>query len=122
MAVIDGVIGYTGSQNIADASFAPKPMFAPWVDCMLRIQGPVVWDLQTIFVCDWYLDTGEPLEKLLTKDTGEVEDGVTLQILPTGPANDNEALQQLALSAFHHAREELILTTPYDRSRRCWHR
>jgi len=113
LAVIDGVIGYTGSQNIADASFAPKPKFAPWVDCMLRIQGPVVWDLQTIFVCDWFLDTGESLEVLLTKDTGEVEDGVTLQILPTGPANDNEALQQLLLSAFHHAREELILTTPY---------
>ena len=113
LAVIDGVIGYTGSQNIADASFAPKPMFAPWVDCMLRIQGPVVWDLQTIFVCDWFLDTGEPIESLLSKDTGEVDAGVTVQILPTGPANDNEALQQLALSAFHHAREELILTTPY---------
>ncbi|MEE8468387.1 MAG: phospholipase D-like domain-containing protein, partial [Planctomycetota bacterium] len=89
LAIIDGVIGYTGSQNIADASFAPKPMFAPWVDCMLRIQGPVVWDLQTIFVCDWFLDTGEPIESLLTKDTGEVDDGVTVQILPTGPANDN---------------------------------
>jgi cardiolipin synthase len=113
IAVIDGVIGYTGSQNIADASFAPKPRFAPWVDCMLRIEGPVVWDLQTIFVCDWFLDSGEPLEDLLTKDTGDVDDGVTLQILPTGPAYDNEALEQLSLSAFHHAREELILTTPY---------
>ena len=43
---IDGRIGYTGSQNIADASFAPKKRYAPWVDCMVRVWGPVVRDLQ----------------------------------------------------------------------------
>lgn len=113
LAVIDGLIGYTGSQNVADASFAPKPKFAPWVDCMLRIQGPVVRDLQAIFVCDWYLDSEEPLERLLEVDPGTAPDDITVQVLPTGPNNDNEALTQLALAAFHGAREELILTTPY---------
>ena len=113
IAVIDGSIGYTGSQNIADASFAPKPRYAPWVDCMLRIRGPVVHDLQSIFITDWYLDTEEVPDDLLEQSQEPIAGGVPIQILPTGPNNDNEALTQLALAAFHGANEELILTTPY---------
>ena len=32
IVVIDDAFGYTGSQNIADADFAPKKEFAPWID------------------------------------------------------------------------------------------
>lgn len=113
IAVVDGRVGYTGSQNIAAAAFALKPLFAPWVDCMLRIRGPVVGDLQAIFVRDWFLETEEPLEGLLAERPAPRQGGVPVQILPTGPNNDNEALAQLALASFHGAQEELILTTPY---------
>ena len=113
LAVVDGRIGYTGSQNVADASFALKPRYAPWVDCTLRIEGPVVRDLQSIFVTDWFVDAQESLEELLSRPVPEIPGGVAAQVLPTGPSNDNEALAQLALAAFHRATDELILTTPY---------
>lgn len=112
IAVVDGSIGYTGSQNLAEASFAPKPRYAPWVDCMLRMRGPVVRDLQAIFASDWYLDAEEPIERLFSADTRRQGD-VTVQVVATGPLNDNEAMEQLVLNAFYAAREELILTTPY---------
>src|SRR5690606_25103206 len=54
IAVIDGVIGYTGSHNIADAEFTIKRKYGPWVDAMVRVEGPVTWDLQTLFIEDWY--------------------------------------------------------------------
>lgn len=113
LVVLDGQVGYTGSQNIAEASFAPKKEFAPWVDCMVRIEGPVVRDLQELFLTDWFMDSGEPLEDLLSHPCPYVEGGVPVQILPTGPLNDLEALTQLSLGALHNAREEIILTTPY---------
>ena len=113
IAVVDGRVGYTGSQNIAAAAYALKLEFAPWVDCMLRIRGPVVGDLQAIFVRDWFLENEEPLEALLAEIPEPRAGGVPVQILPTGPNNDNEALAQLALASFHGAQEELILTTPY---------
>ena len=113
LAVIDGRIGYVGSQNVADASFAPKPRFAPWVDCMVRCEGPVVRDLELLFVTDWFVDAGEPLEELLARPPEARPGGVTAQVLPSGPPNDHEALAQLSLGAIHHAREELCLTTPY---------
>lgn len=42
ITLIDGAITYCGNQNCADEAFAPKARFAPWVDIMLRLQGPVV--------------------------------------------------------------------------------
>src|SRR4030095_13763495 len=113
IVVIDSAIGYTGSYNIADPSFAPKAKFAPWVDCMVRVQGPVVWDLQMLFVEDWYLDTDESLEDLLTIQPLALAGGVPAQAIGSGPNSFNEGLRQLLIAAMYSAREELILTTPY---------
>jgi cardiolipin synthase len=113
LVVIDGAIGYCGSQNIADAEFAIKPRFAPWVDVTVRLLGPAARDLQVLFVQDWYLDTDEPLENLLAIRPVPVRDGAAVQIMGTGPAAYNEALRQVSQVSFHAAREELILTTPY---------
>jgi NADPH:quinone reductase-like Zn-dependent oxidoreductase len=41
IVVIDNRITYCGSQNCADAAFPIKPRFAPWVDIMLRFEGPL---------------------------------------------------------------------------------
>ena len=113
IAIIDGCIAYTGSQNIADAEFAVKRKFGPWVDAMVRIAGPAVRDLQRLFVEDWYMDTDEALDELLLIEPPLADDGIAVQIMGTGPNSYNDALRQLTQTAFHSAREELILTTPY---------
>ena len=65
LAVIDNKIGYVGSQNIAEPSFAQKPKYAPWVDASARLVGPAVRELQTVFVQDWFMDSDENLSSLL---------------------------------------------------------
>lgn len=117
IAVVDGSIGYTGSNNLAEASFAPKRKYAPWVDLMLRIEGPAVHDLQGLFAQDWHMETGEDPAAVLTPPrprapTADAPDS-WVQIAGTGPAAQNEAMRQLVQTAIHSAREELILTTPY---------
>jgi cardiolipin synthase len=113
VAVIDGVIGYTGSQNIADAEFAPKPRYAPWVDAMIRVEGPMTWDLQVLFIEDWFLDTDETLADLLHIHPVPQADNIIGQVIGTGPNSFTEALRQLNQAMFHAARKELIVTTPY---------
>lgn len=113
IVVIDGVIGYTGSQNVADAEFAPKKRYAPWVDAMIRVEGPLIWDLQVLFIEDWYLDTNESLAHLLHIQPLPHFDHIVAQSIGTGPSSFTEALRQLTQAMFHSAREELILTTPY---------
>ena len=113
ITVIDGEIGYTGSQNIADAEFAPKKRYAPWVDAMVRMRGPIVSDLQRLFVEDWFLDTDEWLGDALSIVADPVLDGVTAQVIGTGPNAFNFAMRTVFQAAIHLSREEIILTTPY---------
>jgi cardiolipin synthase len=111
--VVDGRLGYTGSHNIASAAFAPKPKFAPWVDATVRVEGPAVRDLEELFVQDWYLETGETLEECLAVSRPPFPGGIPVQVIGTGPGSRHEAVVRLIQAAFHLAREELILTTPY---------
>jgi cardiolipin synthase len=111
--IVDGALGFTGSHNVAAASFALKPEFAPWVDATVRIEGPAVRDLQELFVQDWYLETGETLEDCLALVPRPHPDGISVQVIGTGPDSRHEAVVRLIQAALHLAREELFLTTPY---------
>ena len=104
IAVIDGVIGFSGSHNIADAEFAIKPKYAPWVDTMLRIEGPAVRDLQVLFVQDWFLDTNETHKELLGIRPHHTPDDRPTASTPRsqsrrGLIGDHSAPQQLARMA-----------------------
>jgi len=113
ISVIDNAIGYMGSNNIAEPSFTPKPKFAPWVDASVRVTGPVVRELQAIFVQDWFMDGEEDLSALLDEPLHIDESGFSAQLMATGPNSNNLALNQLLQTAFFSAQKELVITTPY---------
>ena len=113
IAVIDGHIGWTGSQNVADAAFAPKRRYAPWIDLMMRIDGPAVHDLQALFIEDWLQDCNDTVEALLTPVPPGHDQGIPVQVLGTGPLCFNQALEALVQVGLSQAEHELILTTPY---------
>ncbi len=113
IAVLDGEVGWTGSQNIADAAFAQKAEYAPWVDCMLRIEGPLVHDLQALFIEDWYMESREPLEHLLDVSLECHDGGVAAQLMPSGVNSPKDTLVQVLQAGVHMARDEVVMTTPY---------
>jgi len=113
IAVIDGQIGYTGSNNLAEAAFAIKPDFAPWVDCSIRIDGPAAKELQILFLEDWHFETGTLPENPLKRQPRRNENGLPVQIIATGPNFYNEATTQIVQACIHQASHELVLTTPY---------
>ncbi|MBC8201354.1 MAG: cardiolipin synthase [Planctomycetes bacterium] len=113
IAVIDNSIGYMGSNNIAEPSFAPKPKFAPWVDASVRLTGPIVRELHAIFIQDWFMDSDEDLVEFLSEPIVCSGKGFPAQLMATGPNSNNQALSQLLQTAFFAAQEELVITTPY---------
>ncbi len=117
IAVIDGKISYTGSQNLVDPRhFKQDEGVGQWIDAMLRIEGPAVEALGGIFLQDWEVVTGVSLAGLEEcHDVAPVEEQgpVVLQAMPSGPARKPLAILQLLLSTFYAARRELIVTTPY---------
>ena len=113
IAIIDNQIGYMGSNNIAEPSFAPKPNFAPWVDASVRLTGPIVRELHAIFIQDWFMDSDEDLSSILNEPIAIDESGIPAQLMATGPNSNNHALSQLLQTAFFSAQKELVITTPY---------
>jgi len=57
IVVIDNLITYCGSQNCADPEFLVKAKYAPWVDAMMRFEGPIARQNQYLFISDWMAET-----------------------------------------------------------------
>jgi cardiolipin synthase len=113
IAVIDGRTGYCGSQNCADPAFLPKQRFGPWVDVMIRVEGPVVRQLQHLFIIDWMTHAGEDVAALLDLPAPPLPGGFPAIAVGSGPTIDNRAVSDIFAMLLAAAQEEAIITTPY---------
>lgn len=111
--VIDGKITYCGSQNCADPEFLLKAKFAPWVDAVLRLTGPIVRQNQHLFASDWMCYANEQIDDLLREPIAVPEAGFAAQVIGTGPTVRFSAMPEMFESLFHAARRELTISTPY---------
>jgi cardiolipin synthase len=112
ITVIDGRITYCGSRNCADPEFHVKARFAPWVDIMLRFEGPVVTQNQLLFASDWIAATGEDLSDI-AHSADPLEGGFPAQVMGDGPTERRGATPHLFASLIASARSDLTLSTPY---------
>ena len=62
IVVIDDRITYCGSQNCADPEFRVKAKYAPWVDAVMRFEGPIARQNQFLFASDWMTYVDENLD------------------------------------------------------------
>jgi cardiolipin synthase len=110
IAVIDGKVGYTGSQNLVAAEFKHGLAYE---DLMARVTGPVVLELQYVFAADWFVETDEVLDGEREFPSPEIAGGVPAQALASGPAFPTQNNQRLFVALVHGARGRVVLTTPY---------
>lgn len=113
IVVIDGRITYCGSQNCADPEFRVKPKYAPWVDIMLRFEGPIAAQNQRLFASDWMSRVDEDLNELLRQPVPAPGRGFAAQVIGTGPTVRYSAMPEMFESLMYAARRELVITTPY---------
>ncbi len=93
--VIDNRITYCGSQNCADPEFRIKAKFAPWVDAMMRFEGPIARQNQHLFASDWMAQVDDDLNDLLRQPLPPADSGFTAQVIGTGPTVRNSAMPEL---------------------------
>jgi cardiolipin synthase len=116
LAVIDGRTAYCGSQNITDETFRSRRRrkVGPWIDATVRLEGPAVAALQSVFLRDWAFDSHETVKNLSDYfPEPPVKEGSVIQVVPSGPGPQPDAIHQALLSLIYAAREEIIMTTPY---------
>ena len=132
LVVVDGLTGFTGSQNLTEPSYnKPKLQKAGrrWAELWCRVDGPIVSALDAVFASDWYAETDEILEVRSPEDVDAragvrrppgVETGglpvvrdVACQLVPSGPGFATENNLRLFTSLIYAASRRVSLTSPY---------
>nr|WP_251136347.1 cardiolipin synthase [Exiguobacterium sp. s122] len=123
LIVIDGKIAYTGGLNVGDEYLGKEEKLGFWRDTHLRVEGPLVRELQRLFVENWlYAGVEEDQETwdLFANDEHlpqyfidepKETNGAT-QLLVTSPGKDvtiRDGLMQFMMQA----KESIWITTPY---------
>ncbi|MBK9030873.1 MAG: cardiolipin synthase [Myxococcales bacterium] len=116
IVVCDGVVGFTGGMNVADAHAAE---FGPnyWRDTHLRFDGPAVASLQRAFLQDWYYASGtlpsQAVAYFPEVSVPDDEHGDAVQVVASGPDEPGYAVHKTYFAAITSARSRLWITTPY---------
>jgi cardiolipin synthase len=117
LLIVDGFVGYTGSQNMIDSSYnsrSNKRRGLRWKDLMVRFEGPIVAGINALFVTDWYSETDELLLREADRPVDEHRpDSLDAQVVPSGPGFEGENNLRLFNSLLYAAQERIIITSPY---------
>ena len=113
IVVIDGKVGYIGSWNVVNPDYG-QPNMSAWIDAMVRVAGPVVPQMQMLFLDDWNFEEDEWLSGDDELFVDVEPSGQTIaQVLPSGPMYPYLPVRDVSVAAIHLARRTVSLTTAY---------
>ena len=112
IVVVDGIMGWVGGHNVGDEYLGLDTEMSPWRDTHVRLEGPVVTQLQSVILADWFWATHE-LPKLTWVPQAAPDGNVAALIVPSAPTQRLETAGLMFVSALHSARERIWISAPY---------
>ncbi|HUP06105.1 MAG TPA: phospholipase D-like domain-containing protein [Caldimonas sp.] len=128
LLVVDGATAFLGGINISGVySGSSRPGSAshgsgsrgddkhkvPWRDTDVRIAGPVVADLQKLFLDTWQRQKGDPLPDRDYFPTIGAQGPSVVRAIGSGPEDPYNLLYATFLSAINSAEGEILITNAY---------
>ena len=107
--VIDGCIGYAGSQNIINRDFRPGIVNR---ELVARVTGPAVAALDMVVRGDWFLED-DAVPPHVTTPPPAATGHQAAQLLPSGPDYRLEGFETLLIWQLHQACDHVVMVTPY---------
>lgn len=111
--IVDGHVGFTGGLNVGDEYVGRSTVFGHWRDTHIKLIGPMVKQLQLIFVEDWHWSTNEALLDALHWLPHEDKTDAVGLIVATGPGDASETGSLLFFSAIAAAQDRIWIASPY---------
>ena len=110
VVIVDGRVGYVGGPGIEDHYLTGTH------DLMLRLEGPIVAQLQAVFLLSWHFQGG-PLDVVsgLERFFPRIEDGpgTRMQILHNNPGEGYLPIKTAFQAAVEGATDRLYVISPY---------
>jgi cardiolipin synthase len=112
--VVDGCRAFTGGINIRSRHVTGGDGVAPAVvDRHFSVQGPVVADLQRVFLGDWHFVTGEILMDGHLFPPIAPAGTALVRAVADGPDKEFRKIHQIIMGALTCARRHVRIMTPY---------
>jgi len=114
MMVVDGRIGYVGGSGIED-HFNDEQFY----DTMTRVEGPVVAQLQAVFLSTWLCQGGElpagpdPLDPLFPSLEAPAEGGIRTTVLVNVPGTGHHPISDATEQLLEAAERRIAIVNPY---------
>lgn len=113
LLIIDGKVGFTGGVGISDEWLGDADARDHWRDTMLRVEGPVVTQMQFAFMDNWVKSRGELLTGLdyfpVVPKSGE---HVT-QVVKSSPSEGSSTIKLLFVISIVSATKSIYISNAY---------
>ncbi|MDB5749890.1 MAG: cardiolipin synthase [Ramlibacter sp.] len=111
--VVDGSVGFTGGVGIADQWRGDARNPDEWRDTHFRVQGPVVAQMQSVFLDNWVRVTGKVLHGEAYFPSLKPAGNYAAQMFSSSPSGGSESMQLMYLLAITAARRTIDLSNAY---------
>lgn len=115
IVVIDGEVGYMGGMNVADYYINGTEVVGKWRDMHMRVEGPAVADLQSIFLDMWKKVTKQDLagEAAYFPKPIETDGTVEMGIVDRHPRTTPASIRRAYVASIQAAKNKIQLINPY---------
>ena len=115
ICVIDGLVAYTGGDNISDEYIHKKERFGYWRDTSIKIYGKPCESFINMFLSMWYMTTNQKLNISKYIPYYSEKNNLNSYVLPfsDGPMNKKNPSYHLFLNMINSAKENIYISSPY---------
>ena len=111
--VIDGKIGFTGGHGVSEAWSGNGRTPERWRQTDVKVEGPIVQQLQAAFVESWRRATGDVLGDDLYFPALDVQGKVYAKIVKSSPLSSSFGTYLLFLLSITSAQKSIHIANPY---------
>ena len=113
LLVVDGRLGFTGGVGIAPQWTGNAQDPQHWRDLHYAVRGPVVAQMQAVFLDNWIRSTGRVLHGPAYFPPLEHQGDMDAQMFGSSPQGGADSLQLMILLAITAARRSIDIANPY---------
>lgn len=113
LMVVDGEIGFSGGFGIADVWLGDADSKDHWRETVVRVEGPVVTQMQFAFMDNWVKSRGELLTGLNYFPAVEARGSHITQVIKSSPSEGSSTVKLLYIISIVSATRSIYINNAY---------
>lgn len=113
LLIVDGRIGFSGGVGIADNWLGDADSREHWRETMIRVEGPVVTQMQFAFMDNWVKSRGELLTGLDYFPEVERAGDQLTQVIKSSPSEGSSTVKLLYIISIVSATKSIFISNAY---------